>query len=125
MWVRCAFPFSTGWRLFTGMDEKSEIGQRTEAQSSVRESIVRPATADEITRDIVVAMISKSSTYGPGAISSRNTSRAVGALVDAYRKIHSVVVESFERRPKAPESADNGSVERAGKARERAIRDSD
>lgn len=55
--------------------------------------ITRQATVEEIARDIVVAIINKSSNFSPHRISQNNSRRQIEALTEAYKAVHAVVEE--------------------------------
>jgi len=49
-------------------------------------------TAEEITRDIVVAMIKQSGNYNPREVIRRNTRDQIGAVAESYRQIYAAVL---------------------------------
>ena len=57
------------------------------------ESVNREATAEEITRDIVVAIIGRSNSFNPNVVSQNNSRRQIEASGEAYKRIHAVVKE--------------------------------
>ena len=65
----------------------------TESSNEEPEKSASPSV-EEITRDIVIAIINRSAEYDPKVVGVGNTRDAVRALVEAYRRVHEVVSET-------------------------------